>query len=418
MIRIVLLTETFSKKMGYLETLLPKYLARLGAQVHVVSMDLRPYYSMKGFHETYGSFCEELQAGSVEACDGYTLHVLPHKKIAGYMRMRGLGKKLRSLRPDIVQTMSVIGWIPLDAAFYQPLVGYKLFTGSHTTASVFPLATRQVPWWSNSRLRCSLSRTFPGRLVSCFSRKCYAVTEDCAHIASRFFGVPPQKVEIMYLGVDTEYNYPVGSEAAAKDRLLVRHKLGFDREDIVCICTGKFTEDKKLGLLAESVERLRARGEPFRALFIGNGPEKRMLQRYSSSTVVDFMPFSNLGQHYRASDIGVWPGNESTSMLDAAACGLPVVVSDKIVYRAPVNGNGLTFRSNSMEDLMGVLMKLRQPETRHNFGSSGAIRMAREFSWHGVATRRLADYETALGSKSSLNLEIRKDRFSRELSSR
>jgi glycosyltransferase involved in cell wall biosynthesis len=128
-----------------------------------------------------------------------------------------------------------------------------------------------------------------------------------------------------------------------------------------------------------------------------------MLQKYSSSTIVDFMPFSEVGQYYRAADIGVWPGNESTSMLDAAACGLPVVVSDQVVYRAPVNGNGLTFKSDSVEALMGVLMKLREPQTRQSFGSSGALRMAREFSWQAVAMRRLGDYKTALGSNGSLN---------------
>jgi len=417
-VRVALLSDVFAKNMGYLENILPKYFARHGVDVHVITMDLPPYYWVDGHQETYAGFADRLQAGTVEVLDGYTLHVLSHTQIAGYMRMVGLREKLRSLRPHVVQTTTVIGWNALEAALCQPFLGYKLFTGSHTTASVFPLATRQLPWWNKSRVQCSLTRTFPGRLVSCFSEKCYAVTEDCAQIASTFFGVPPQKVELMYLGVDTEYNYSVVSEAAAKERLSLRHTLGFNEEDIVCIYTGKFTEEKKLFLLAESVKELRARGEPFRALFVGNGPEGRMLQKYSSSTIVGFMPFSKLGRYYRAADIGVWPGNESTSMLDAAACGLPIVVSDKVVYRAPVNGNGITFKSDSIEDLIGVLMKLREPQIRQRFGSSGAIRMARDFSWQVLAMRRLRDYESVLGSNGFSNLKIGEDRFSHEPGSR
>ena len=410
--RVALISDVFAKNMGYLENLLPKYLARLGVDVHVIAMDLPPYYWMNGHQATYAGFADGPQAGSVEVLDGYTLHVLPHARVAGYMRMVGLREKLSALRPQVVQTTAVIGWNALAAALYQPLFGYKLFTGSHTAASVFPLATRHFPWWSKARLQCSLARTLPGYLVSSFSEKCYAVTEDCAQIASSFFGVPSWKVELMYLGVDPEYNYPVASETAVQERLLLRRQLGFNTEDIVCIYTGKFTQGKKLFLLAESVEQLRARGEPFRALFIGDGPEGQMLRKYSSSTITGFLPFSKLGQYYRAAEIGVWPGNESTSMLDAAACGLPVVVSNKVVYRAPVNGNGLTFESDSVEDLVGVLMKLRQPETRQSFGSKGAVRMAREFTWQAVAMRRLADYKSALGIRGSLNLEVSDGRFS------
>ena len=75
--------------------------------------------------------------------------------------------------------------------------------------------------------------------------------------------MPRHKVDLMYLGVDTEYNYPVATEAATKERISLRDKLGFKEEDIVCICTGKFTEEKKVFLLAESVRQLNAKGAHF-----------------------------------------------------------------------------------------------------------------------------------------------------------
>jgi glycosyltransferase involved in cell wall biosynthesis len=417
-VRVALLSDVFAKNMGYLENILPKYFARLGVDVHVITMDLPPYYWMNGHKEAYAGFVDGLRAGSVEVLDGYTLHVLSHAKVAGYMRMVGLREKLSSLRPQVVQTTAVIGWNALAAALYQPLLGYKLFTGSHTAATVFPLATRDVPWWNRSRLECSVARTLPGWLVSSVSEKCYAVTEDCAQIATKFFGVPQRKVELMYLGVDPEYHYPVTSEAIAAERLSLRQELGFSAEDIVCIYTGKFTQEKRLHLLTEAVDRLRAKGQPYRTLFIGDGPDAAMIRKYSSSTITGFVPFSKVGQYYRAADIGVWPGNESTSMLDAAACGLPVVVSSKVVYRAPVNGNGLTFENDSVEDLMNVLMKLRETDTRRGFGTKGAARMARDFSWQAVAMRRLADYKTSLGSNGSLPQEVRDGRLSGELESR
>jgi glycosyltransferase involved in cell wall biosynthesis len=400
-VRVVLLSETFSRKTGYLENALPKHLVRLGVETHVVTADLPPYYQLGSSRQIYGDFAEQLQAGTVEDVDGYTLHILGHKKVAGYMRIVGLRKKLSLIRPDIIQTMAPIGWIPLDAALYRFFLRCKLFTGAHTAASGFPLAGRKGRWWDAQLLQCKLARGLPGRLVSLFTDKCYAVTEDCAEIAVKYFGVQPRKTEVMYLGVDTEFFFPAVSDTAHRERLLLREELGFAEDDIVCVYTGKFTEGKCVLILAQALEQLRSVGKPFRGLFVGDGPQRRALESYASCKILDFMPFQRLGQYYRAADIGVWPGNESTSMLDAAACGIPVVISDRTAYRAPVDGNGRVCKCDDVADLVRVLLELEDRETRECLGSIGAARMAKDFSWDSVARRRLKDYERALQNDRS-----------------
>src|SRR4051812_35709683 len=111
--RIALLSETFSKKMGYIQNTLPKYLARLGCEVHVLTMDLPPYYQIEDFGKVYGNFnpSSDLHPGTIESIDGYQLHVLKHSRQIGYMRMHGLRNKLRDLHPDIVQTSVAVGWL-------------------------------------------------------------------------------------------------------------------------------------------------------------------------------------------------------------------------------------------------------------------------------------------------------------------
>jgi glycosyltransferase involved in cell wall biosynthesis len=63
--------------------------------------------------------------------------------------------------------------------------------------------------------------------------------------------------------------------------------------------------------------------------------------------VIPFMKHAEPAGYYRASDIGVWPSHHSMSMLDAAGCGLPVVVSEKLAAverygggRAHLSGTG------------------------------------------------------------------------------
>lgn len=384
--------------MGYLENMLPKYLARLGVDVHVVSTDLPPYYWIKEHQETYGSFCSKMVPGSVESIDGYTLHVLAHSKVGGYVRMAGLGKMLRSLRPDIVQTMAVIGWTALEAAIHQTYLRYKLFTACHTTASVFPLASQNLKWWNIQRLRCTAMRSMPGYLVSLLSDKCYGATCDCADVAVRFFGVPRDKIIVSPLGVDTEVFHSCRSDKNLESRRALREQLGFLSSDIVCIYTGRFTDDKNPLLLAKAVQSMAAQGLPYRGLFIGNGPQAAAISSCTGCVTLPFVPVSALGEYFRAVEIGVWPTQESTSMLDAAGCGLPIIVNDTIRATERVDGNGLKYRLNDLEDLVRALTELQDASTRKRLGELGSNKISEQFAWSTLAARRLADYKSALAS--------------------
>ena len=394
--RVALLTPTFSRNMGYLENMLPRYLARAGAETHVIAMDLPPYYWMPDGDTIYGTFSQNSPAGTVEALDGFTLHILAHKKVAGYMRMVGLGKKLAEIRPDIVQCSAVIGWIPMDAAIYRNRFGYRLFSGNHYHASVFPLANKSLPWWHFERLKCKLTRGLTGWTASLLTEKCYAIAPDCARVASQFFGVPSRKITVCSLGVDTELFHPVVTEADRKARCTLRGKLGFSDSDIVCIYSGRLSEDKNPLLLARAVAQLSREGRSFRALVVGNGPQLEAIQACPGSRTHAFVPVHELGEFFRAADIGVWPAQESLSMLDAAACGLPIIANDTMSAKERIDGNGFVYRLGDPDDLMRVLLQLERSSVRQEMGRLGARKVELHFSWQSIAMNRLEDYRIAL----------------------
>jgi glycosyltransferase involved in cell wall biosynthesis len=402
--RVVLLSEVFSRKMGYLGNLLPKYLARLGAEVHLITMDLPPYHRTHHFKETYSTFIDptELRAGSIEAYDGFTLHVLGHRNVLGHVRMVGLEKKLRSIRPDVVQAMMAIGWIPLDAALFKGLLGYKLFTANHFHASVFPLANKPSSPWSKERLRCTVTRTIPGRLVSLATEKCYAISSDCAEVASQFFGVQEGKIDVCSLGVDTELFKPISNDNDVCARFELRDRLGFSESEIVCIYTGRFSEDKNPLLLAKAIAHLSRMGKPCRGLFVGNGVQAREIQSCPGCVTHPFVPVQELSKLFHAADIGVWPTQESTSMLDAAACGLPIVANHTMAATERLEGNGLPYVLNDLASLIEVLLRLQDPRERERLGACGAHKMARDCSWELIAKKRLQDYQSACGFQTVL----------------
>jgi glycosyltransferase involved in cell wall biosynthesis len=394
--RIVLISNHFCDGMGYLENMLPKYLGRMGHETHVITADLAGNSWLPSFSETYGSFVKPLGAGFTRTSDDYTLHVLPHETTAGYARIVGLGSKLSELRPDVVQTTTPIGWNALQAALAKLKLGYKFFTGNHHHASVFPLAQSTGRFLSRERLDCMVKRTVPGCFVSLLTEKCYAISSDCADIAVRFFGVPLHKVDICPLGVDTDLFSPPSTQYDFQQRESTRKQLGFSQTDIVCIYTGRFTDDKNPLLLAKVIEELAESGQPFRGLFVGSGPQSQAIKSCLASVVHPFVNVKELPRLFRAADIGVWPAQESMSMLDAAACGLPIVVNHTMSAPERAEGNGLTYILNDRKDLISVLLKLRDAPIRARMGGIGAKKMQNCFSWRAIAERRLRDYQASL----------------------
>jgi glycosyltransferase involved in cell wall biosynthesis len=397
-VKVAIVAETFPRNLGYLGTLLPKYMARLGADVHYVTLDLAPYWQVPSIAEQYRRIvgAESLVPGESFMHDGYRVHVMRHERRLGHARMPGLVGKLAQLRPDVVYTLSAIGWLAIDCALARSRLGFPLFTGSHTTASTFPLAATRRPWLSLAGARMFAFRWIPGRLVSLVTELCYAPTVDCAEIAWRFFGVQRAKVRVMHLGVDADVFFPAVDRAAMAERDRTRADLGIAASDIVCVYTGKFTEDKNPLVLAQAVGELCKADRRFVALFVGEGPQRAMLESEPRTRVLPFRPYQQLGALYRAADIAVWPTNESTSMLDAAACGLPLVVSDGIVYRDHVEGNGLVYHMNDLQDLVAVLTRLADSTLRQQLGAAGAEKMRTKFSWLEHARTRLDDFERSI----------------------
>ena len=108
-----------------------------------------------------------------------------------------------------------------------------------------------------------------------------------------------------------------------------------------------------------------------------------------------------LGGLYRACEIGVWPTQESMSMLDASACGLPLIANDTMHAPERLKDSGMPYRLGDVDSLVRTLRALSVPGIRHELGAAGARRMREEFSWAAIAARRIQDYASALTGKRS-----------------
>ena len=400
--RVAVIFYSFARDMGYANTMLARYLARFGVDVHYIATDLPVYHQNPDARSVYGQFSANrtMNPGESESYDGYTVHCVGHRYLLGVPLFTNLVGKLREIKPDVVQQFILAGWAPLQTVAAKLTLGFSLFSAAHTTVSAFPLARRRdLRPWDREWLANMATRAIPGRVVSLFMERCYAATRDCAEVAVRFYGMPPQKMAVVPLGVDTENFYPMRTAAQQEQRRQLRGQLGFSEEDIVCIYTGQFTDAKNPLVLGRVVATLRAAGLPVRGLFIGAGPQSEPLAACEGCVQLPFMPHRELPAYYGAAEIGVWPTQESMSMLDAAACGLPIIVNDTLLATERIDGNGITYRLNDAADLAQKISLLHDPAYRQQLGSTGARRMVELFSWEAIARRRITEYEAVLASR-------------------
>lgn len=394
--RIAVVTTFYSEGMGYTENCLPKALAELGHEVDVITSDLNVYGSEKDYEDTYAAFLGPANQGTGRfRCDGYTVHRLRSKRVAGYVLIRGLARKIRELQPEIVHCTEIASLQAFQLAALRPAMRFRLFAETHQHLSVVRPYMKDPDGPFLKRAFYRLTRTVPTCMSSLSVEKCYAISPDCVLVAKKYYGVPSRKLSLQSLGTDTGLFHPAAAPEEIARRRRMRSDWGYGEDDILCIYTGRFSEAKNPLVLAKAVEHLVESGRSYRSLFAGEGSQKVAIAACKSARILPFVRHRELADLYRMADIAVWPRQESLSMLDAAATGLPLVVSEDIGESERVVGNGRVYKENSMEDLARVLSSLAEGCERRSLGVAGRAKMERSFSWTAIARSIASDFASA-----------------------
>jgi glycosyltransferase involved in cell wall biosynthesis len=396
---IVYVTKWFSEGMGYIDNRLPKAMASLGHEVHVITSTAQVYYNASFYNMVYKDYLGEpvLQPG-VYNSDNVTIHRLPFLHIREHMILKGLITEIRKLEPDIVHVFEHTAIDTYRLALLKLFLPFRFYTGNHFVHSVFPIAKN---WHNESfikKMRWRLFSRLPGKIIANLIEKCYAVTKDAGDIAVQFMGVPLNKVQVSTLGTNTDLYYPWPQ--AEKDTL--RKGLGFTENDIVCIYTGRFTPEKNPLIVAEAIEELAIAGKPFKGIFVGEGIQREAISEKKNCLVFDFIPYPELPKYYQAADIAVWPAEESTSQIDAVASGLNLILTDNIKAYTYIENDDQKedrlkivsrFYSHfNKKDLEQQLLSLADPEYRKRLSKLGVQEIVSTSSWYIIAERWAKDY--------------------------
>ena len=396
--KIVLISQFFSEGMGYTENILPKYLSKLGHEVTVIASDLQVYGNSQSYTDNYASFLGDAKCSIGESQqDGFVLHRLESYSIAGYVGLKKLGDQIKRLQPDIIQFIQVAGINNFSTLLSPFKLHSAVFTECHQHASISKNMTGRMSVSAYvNKLWYRISRTFPSFISHKRVEKCFAISPDCEVVANELYGVPVRKIVPLSLGTDTQLFHACRSQEEEKQRNELRAELGVESNQILAVYTGRFCANKNPLFLARAIEILYNKDKKFTALFIGFGEQEIAIKACKGCQVVDFQPHNKLAGLYRAADIAVWPREESMSMLDAAASGLPLIVSNKMGELDRVSGNGFTYNEESIDSLVESLSQLESKSKRDEMSKIGTDKMIKSYSWLAHAETRFEYYKIAM----------------------
>lgn len=119
------------------------------------------------------------------------------------------------------------------------------------------------------------------------------------------------------------------------------------------------------------------------------------------------IPYPMLHHVYRACDLYVTPAYAETfahPLVEAMACGLPIVASDLDVHREIANGAALFFERFSPDDLADkVMLLLDSPSLQSELRENG-LRQSATFSWKTHAEKLLWMAKSLAGKNPALTL--------------
>lgn len=194
-------------------------------------------------------------------------------------------------------------------------------------------------------------------------------------------------------GVDTARFDPARRSGA------VRARLGADEATPVIAFAGRVVREKRLDILIEVFARLEGAHIPHRAVIIGEGPDRAMLQRrLAGAAFPGFLTGTDLPEAYASADIFLFPSDTETFgavTLEAMASGLPAVCADATGSRSLVADGvtGFLAPAGDAQAFFAAVARLaRDPALRTAMGAAARARSL-AFSWEADMAGLLARYE-------------------------
>jgi glycosyltransferase involved in cell wall biosynthesis len=233
-----------------------------------------------------------------------------------------------------------------------------------------------------------------------------AVSECTKRDAIQFYGVPPEKITVIYEAADPALHPETDPERIAQARAQYAHNQPY------LFFVSVIEPRKNIRALVDALRVLRGRGYPHRLLIAGRKgwlyqatfDHVKQTGMEDAVTFLDFVPDADLPALFAACDAFVFPSlyeGFGLPPLEAMACGAPVVCSNAsslpevVGDPSPSSGQAAALLVNPRdvgEIANAVERVITDRALRDDLCARGFVQAAK-FSWERAARETLAVYE-------------------------
>ncbi|HET7295534.1 MAG TPA: glycosyltransferase family 4 protein [Gemmatimonadales bacterium] len=222
-----------------------------------------------------------------------------------------------------------------------------------------------------------------------------AVSQPVVDANSRYFHAT---WDIIPNGVDTGFFRPNG-----------RRPVDGRTDDPRLLFLGRIEPRNGLGTLLDAMPRILARYPRAVLTVAGDGPWRNYYERRARelgpSVRFAGQVFADRPAYYGSADLYLCPttiASFGVTLLEAMACGTPMIVSDNLGFRSVVDGGAeavLIPKDDPARWAETTIALLDDPERRVAMGRAGRAKAA-QFAWPRIARAELAVYERVLGRRA------------------
>ena len=391
--KIVHLMGYFVPELGYQEYYLAKEHKKMGHDVYVITSDmLYPFPNIENMLKEAGvKNTSRKRNPGFSIVDEIKVYRLKHLlEYSDFLLLIGFKKTLEKIKPDVVFAHESRQGLPAIAAYYKNKFKYKFIVDQHDFYHKIP----NHVWWKKTLrfLDYFLFRKFIVNFSLKRADRIIVLTDQTKNFLKNTHKIKGNKMQLIPLGVDTD---SFKFKESSRSRIRKKHKIKED--EIAIVFAGTIVRRKGLDIIFKAFSELD--NNKLKLLIVGNGEVnyvnelKELAKKLGIEKNTIFTGFKNkkeIPDYFSASDIGVWPGNNSVIIMEAMACKLPIVMVDlQLGYLTSFN-NGFKFKENDKNALKERLNKLiRNKSLRKKMGLNSYNAIKKAYSYETISKKFL-----------------------------